>query len=82
MGYSESLPRTGCTGCGTGQYSREHNPWVDFTNVPAADGVADQVAAASVFFVLGALGTQMKMDAGRTLMRSFLTAGLVPPSSS
>jgi len=36
-GYSEGLPRTGYTGCGAGQYTREHNPWVDFTNVPAAD---------------------------------------------
>jgi hypothetical protein len=37
VGYSEGLPRSGYTGCGTGQYTREHSPWVDFTNVPAAD---------------------------------------------
>ena len=25
------------TGCTAGEYARRHNPWVDFTNVPAAD---------------------------------------------
>jgi acid phosphatase len=34
-GYSESLPRTGFTGCNYGPYARRHNPWVDFTNVPS-----------------------------------------------
>jgi phosphatidylinositol-3-phosphatase len=37
VGYSEGVPKSGYTGCGSGQYTREHNPWVDFTNVPAAD---------------------------------------------
>src|SRR5450432_2295689 len=32
IGYSEGLPKAGYTGCGSRQYSREHNPWVDFTN--------------------------------------------------
>src|SRR5665213_82885 len=37
VGYSEGLPKAGYTGCGSGQYTREHSPWVDFTNVAAAD---------------------------------------------
>ena len=36
-GWSESMPRTGFTGCYTSEYARKHVPWVNFTNVPAAD---------------------------------------------
>jgi phosphatidylinositol-3-phosphatase len=36
-GYSESMPSNGYTGCTSGEYARKHNPWVNFTNVPAAD---------------------------------------------
>ncbi|MER5636241.1 alkaline phosphatase family protein [Kitasatospora sp. NPDC002227] len=38
-GYSENLPSAGSTVCtaGTSGYARKHNPWVNFTNVPAAD---------------------------------------------
>ena len=35
-GYSEDLPATGFTGCRSGGYVRKHNPWVMFTDVPAA----------------------------------------------
>lgn len=41
-GYSESLPSAGFTGCTSGgnifsaDYARKHNPWSDFTNVPAS----------------------------------------------
>jgi acid phosphatase len=35
-GYSESLPGDGSTTCGSGDYARKHNPWVDFDNVPAS----------------------------------------------
>src|SRR5262245_912282 len=35
-GYSESMPRDGYRGCETGNYARKHNPWVNFTNVPAS----------------------------------------------
>jgi hypothetical protein len=35
-GYSEGLPATGFTGCTSGLYARKHNPWVDFTDVPAS----------------------------------------------
>ena len=35
-GYSEDLPSAGYTGCSAGQYARKHNPWVDFSNLPAS----------------------------------------------
>ncbi|MCL6445244.1 MAG: alkaline phosphatase family protein [Alicyclobacillus sp.] len=39
-GYSESMPSVGYTGCTwKWLYVRKHNPWVDFTNVPAADNM-------------------------------------------
>jgi hypothetical protein len=36
-GYSEDLPSAGSTSCSSGNYARKHVPWVNFTNVPAAD---------------------------------------------
>ena len=40
VGYSEQLPAEGSTVCSAGTapntYQRKHNPWVNFTNVPAA----------------------------------------------
>ncbi len=38
-GYSESMPNKGYTGCGTSLYARKHNPWVNFTNVPASSNL-------------------------------------------
>jgi hypothetical protein len=38
-GYSESMPSNGYTGCTSGTYARKHNPWVNFTNVPAASNL-------------------------------------------
>ena len=40
-GFSETMPSAGYTGCtyGTSGYARKHNPWVNFTNVPAADNL-------------------------------------------
>jgi len=35
-GYSESMPHAGYKGCETGNYARKHNPWVNFTNIPAS----------------------------------------------
>ncbi|MEU4244848.1 alkaline phosphatase family protein [Actinoplanes sp. NPDC026619] len=35
-GYSEDLPGAGWRGCGDRGYVRRHNPWVNFSNVPAA----------------------------------------------
>jgi PKD repeat protein len=36
VGYSETLPSVGYTGCTSGKYARKHNPWSDFSNVPAS----------------------------------------------
>jgi phosphatidylinositol-3-phosphatase len=36
-GYAEGLKRAGFTGDKSGGYRKKHNPWVDFTDVPAAD---------------------------------------------
>lgn len=42
-GYAEALPAPGSKRCsssiipGLGAYARKHNPWVDFTSVPASD---------------------------------------------
>jgi hypothetical protein len=38
-GYSESMPSNGYTGCTSGSYARKHNPWVNFTSVPAASNL-------------------------------------------
>jgi acid phosphatase len=35
VGYSETMPKAGFTGCESGAYRRKHNPWVNFTNLPA-----------------------------------------------
>jgi hypothetical protein len=37
-GYSEDLPQEGFTGCfaNGNNYARKHNPWVNFTDVPAS----------------------------------------------
>ncbi len=37
VGYSEDLPAVGSTVLTSGKYARKHNPWSDFSNVPAAD---------------------------------------------
>jgi phosphatidylinositol-3-phosphatase len=34
-GFSEGLPQAGYTGCLSDDYARKHNPWVDFTDLPA-----------------------------------------------
>jgi hypothetical protein len=36
VGYSEDLPEAGYTGCDAGDYARKHNPWVNFTDLPAS----------------------------------------------
>ncbi|MDI9829955.1 MULTISPECIES: alkaline phosphatase family protein [unclassified Streptomyces] len=35
-GYAEDLPRVGYRGCTSGAYVRRHNPWVNFTSLPAS----------------------------------------------
>ena len=36
-GYSEGLPKAGSTTCTSGLYASKHSPWVNFSNIPAAD---------------------------------------------
>jgi acid phosphatase len=36
VGFAEGLPRAGSTVCEAGDYARKHNPWVDFTDLPAS----------------------------------------------
>lgn len=38
-GYSESMPADGYTGCTSGEYARKHNPWINFSNVPAGSNL-------------------------------------------
>lgn len=39
-GYAESMPSDGYTGCSSGStYARKHNPWVDFSTVPASSNL-------------------------------------------
>ncbi|MET7691766.1 alkaline phosphatase family protein [Streptomyces sp. NPDC005483] len=35
-GYAQSMPHVGYTGCTHGAYVRRHNPWVNFSNLPAS----------------------------------------------
>src|SRR5215471_8616345 len=39
LGFSEDLPAAGSTVCTSGAYARKHNPWVDFSNVPASSNL-------------------------------------------
>lgn len=39
VGYSEDLPSAGFTGASQGNYRRRHNPWVNFSNVPASSNL-------------------------------------------
>ncbi|ORA26608.1 acid phosphatase [Mycobacterium angelicum] len=39
VGFSEDLPAVGSTVCAAGKYGRKHVPWVNFSNVPAANSV-------------------------------------------
>jgi phosphatidylinositol-3-phosphatase len=38
-GFSESMPADGYSGCSSYPYARKHNPWVDFSNVPASSNL-------------------------------------------
>jgi acid phosphatase len=64
-GYSENLPSAGYTGCEAGNYARKHNPWVNFTNVPAeanrsfADFGPDYAALPTVSIVVPNLCNDM-----------------------
>lgn len=64
-GYSESMPHDGYTGCDAGDYARKHNPWVNFTNVPATDNrtlaslPGDYTELPTVSFVIPNLANDM-----------------------
>ena len=58
LGYSESMPAFGYTGCNSGNYARKHNPWVNYANVPATMNLtfdafpADYAALPAVAYVV------------------------------
>lgn len=78
-GYSESLPSTGYAGCNSGQYARKHNPWVNFTNVPAGANLpysafpSDFATLPTVSFVVPNLISDMhdgNINTGDTWLKS------------
>ncbi len=80
-GYSESMPRDGYTGCRSGRYARKHNPWVNFTNVPASANLtfarfpADYGLLPAVSFVVPNLCNDMhdcSVATGDSWLRSHL----------
>jgi acid phosphatase len=82
-GYSESLPGDGSTTCGSGDYARKHNPWVDFNNVPAssnktfAEFPKDYSQLPSVSFVTPNLCSDMH-DCSRDTGDAWLHANIDP----
>jgi len=66
-GYSETMPSTGYTGCayGTSGYTRRHNPWVDFSNLPSSTNLpytlfpSDYTQLPTVSFVIPNLCNDM-----------------------
>jgi acid phosphatase len=64
-GYSESMPSNGYAGCRSGSYARKHNPWVNFTRVPAASNLtfssfpSDYTTLPTVSFVVPNLSNDM-----------------------
>ncbi|GAA1969293.1 alkaline phosphatase family protein [Catenulispora subtropica] len=66
-GYSEGLPSAGSTACTSGAYARKHAPWVNFSNVPAADNLpftsfpssADYASLPTVSWVIPNLNDDM-----------------------
>ena len=64
-GYSEDLPGAGSTACFPGEYDRDHNPWVDFTDIPASANQpftafpADYATLPTVSFVMPNLDHDM-----------------------
>jgi hypothetical protein len=64
-GYSESMPYDGYTGCSSGSYVRRHNPWVNWTNVPASSNLTlnafptDYTQLPTVSFVVPNLDNDM-----------------------
>jgi len=65
MGFSEDLPSAGSTTCTSGKYVRRHVPWVNFSNVPAANSVpfssfpSDYTSLPTISFVIPNLDNDM-----------------------
>jgi acid phosphatase len=82
-GYSEGLPRAGFTGCSSGDYARKHNPWVDFTDLPASVNQplsalpADRADLPTVAFVVPDLCNDMH-DCGVAAGDAWARANLAP----
>jgi acid phosphatase len=81
-GYSEGLPAPGFTGCSAGSYARKHNPWVDFSNVPASANrpltafPANYASLPTLSFVIPNLNDDMhdgSIAEGDTWLRDHLT---------
>ena len=78
-GYAESLPNAGFAGCegSKGLYRRKHNPWADFTNVPASLGGPYRWSPASLAIVVPNMCNDMhdcSTTVGDTWMRQNLPA--------
>jgi phosphatidylinositol-3-phosphatase len=84
-GYSESMPSTGYAGCGSYfslGHIRTHNPWADFSNVPAASNrtfasfPANYASLPTVSFVIPNLCHDMhycSRDTGDSWIQSHLS---------
>ena len=65
MGFSEDLPSAGSATCTSGKYVRRHVPWVNFSNVPAANSVpfssfpSDYASLPTISFVIPNLDNDM-----------------------
>jgi acid phosphatase len=78
-GYAEALPNAGFTGCegNKGLYRRKHNPWADFTNVPASLNLPLAWSAASLAMVVPNMCNDMhdcSTTVGDTWMKKNLPA--------
>ena len=78
-GFAEALPNAGFSGCegSKGLYRRKHNPWADFTNVPAALNRPYAWAPASLAFVVPNMCNDMhdcSTAVGDTWMKQHLPA--------
>jgi arylsulfatase A-like enzyme len=81
-GWSEGMPKAGYTGCETRDYARKHNPWVNFSNLPASVNQplsampADYAQLPTVSFVIPDLCNDMHdcgVAAGDDWAKKFLT---------
>jgi len=78
-GFAEALPNAGFSGCegSKGLYRRKHNPWADFTNVPAALNQPYRWAPASLAFVVPNMCNDMH-DCSTTVGDTWMKQHLPP----